>query len=95
MASISVSLPDDVHLRLLEKAAQSGQSLAEYLNALLKSEADTVKEFRVLKEPPPPVRRETDEEFERWMDQLEKLPPIPMPALPCKWTREDIYFDHD
>jgi hypothetical protein len=95
MASINVSLTDEVHLRLLEKAAQNGQSLAEYLNGLLKREADTVKEFRVLKEPPPPVRRQTDEEFERWMAELKTRPPVPMPAVPCEWTREDIYFDHD
>ena len=35
------------------------------------------------------------EEFDQWLAELEKLPPIPLPAVPCEWTREDIYFDHD
>lgn len=95
MASITIDLPDGIHLKLAEKAAQNGQSLAAFLRGLLESEAATVKEFRVLKEPPPPVQRLTDEEFARWRAELKERKLPPLPALPDDFSREDIYSDHD
>jgi plasmid stability protein len=52
-------------------------------------------ELKALPPLPPPARRLSDEEFERWRAELKdrKLPPLP--PLPDDFSREDIYSDHD
>jgi len=94
MSSITVDLPDETRRRLEDKAARHGQPLEVFVRGVLEVEAG------VANGPPVGARpvlspSQAVEEFDRWLAELENLPPIPLPAVPCEYTREDIYFDHD
>lgn len=95
MASVTLELPEETRLKLMEKAARKGQPLEKFIRGVLEAEADAAAEIPVIREPPPPVRHHTVEEFNRLLDQLKDRRLPPLPPLPDDFSREDIYCDHD
>ena len=94
MASVTLELPEETRRRLEDKAARNGQPLEEFIRAVLEAEAGLANGAPVRARPALSPGQAV-EEFDRWLAELDKLPPIPPPAVPSEWTREDIYFDHD
>ncbi len=86
MPSITIELPQETTEKLREKAAQLGQSLESYLQALAQQNA---VEPAVIASKSLSV-----EELDHFLDEfsagLNDLPP-----LPEDFSREDIYHDHD
>jgi hypothetical protein len=94
MSIVTLELPEETRLKLLEKAARQGQPLEAYIRGVLETEVGLANGAPAGTRPAMSPSQAV-EEFDRWLAELEKLPPIPLPAAPCDWTREDIYFDHD
>jgi hypothetical protein len=94
MSSVTLDLPEETRRRLEDKAARSGQPLEAYIRGVLETEVGLTNGAPAGARPALSASQAV-EEFDRWLAELEKLPPIPLPAVPCDWTREDIYFDHD
>lgn len=94
MATLILELPDETQRRLEERAANNGQPLEAYIRGVLDAQAASANGV-----PPssqcPPDQTQAVEEFDRWLAELEALPPIPLPPGSLDWSREDIYFDHD
>jgi plasmid stability protein len=93
MSSITVELPEETRRRLEDKATRNGQPLEAYVRGVLEEDAAlanvaSIDDGRVTVD-------DSVEGFDKWLAELDDLPPIQMPAIPCEWTREDIYFDHD
>jgi hypothetical protein len=93
MSSVTLELPDETRRRLEEKAARQGQPLEAYIRGVLDAQAGSANGA------PPTGPAGPDqkavEEFDRWLAELEALPPVPLPPGVLNWSREDIYFDHD
>lgn len=93
MSTVTLELPDETRDRLENKAARNGQSFDVYVRGLL--EADVRQADIVAIDYSRVTGDESVEAFDKWLAELDKLPPIPMPAIPSDWSREDIYDDHD
>jgi plasmid stability protein len=78
MASVTVDLPDGIHLRLAEKAAQNGQPLEAYIRGVLETEVGLTNGAPAGARPALSPNQAV-EEFDRWLAELKRLPPIPFP----------------
>lgn len=99
--TLTVHMPDDVGLRLRERASRGGQAIEDYVLHLF--ERDAAATGAAGPESRSPVDASalqlggtvalSDDEFETLLDELAAGPTIP--HLPADFSRADIYSDHD
>jgi plasmid stability protein len=78
MSTVTFELPDEIRRRLEARAARSGQPLETYVRGILEADAIQANGVPATQEAPPTANQSV-EEFDRWLAELEKLPPIPYP----------------
>jgi hypothetical protein len=98
---LTVHLPDDIALRLGERASQRRQAIEEYVVALIERDAApigcTTSGDPAISSASSPEQGEgavlSDDEFELLLNELAAGPTLP--HLPADFSRADVNSDHD
>jgi hypothetical protein len=85
--SITVELPTALEQQLMDDAARAGQTVEDYVRAILMRQPGAAEAVSPSRQPL------TAEEFQRLLDELSE--PASLPELPDDFSRADIYSDHD